>query len=67
VAKVTITVEDDARGLLLRIESDPPFPGPGATPEELAAATPAQEAGAEIFARMAEAMSAEGRPVLESE
>lgn len=68
MARVSIIIEDADGGCLsIRIEADPPLPAPGATPEELEAATPAQQAGLEIFARMAEAMSAEGRPVLESE
>jgi hypothetical protein len=36
MAKVTITIEDIADGVSIKMDSDPPFPGPDAAPEQTA-------------------------------
>lgn len=45
MAKVTITFEDMDDGVQVKIESDPSFPGPAATPEQQEAMTDAQQMG----------------------
>jgi hypothetical protein len=45
MAKVTVTFEDVEEGISVKVESDPPFPGPAATQEEQDNLTDAQHMG----------------------
>lgn len=45
MAKITVTFEDVEEGVSVKVESDPPFPGPVASQEELDSLTEAQEMG----------------------
>ena len=45
MAKIIVTFEDVEEGVSVKIESDPPFPGPDASQEEQDSLTDAQDMG----------------------
>jgi hypothetical protein len=48
MAKVTIILEDVEQGVSIKMDSDPPFPGPNPTPEQIESFTDAMHWGIEI-------------------